>query len=62
MIVSGLDGHGEEIKDKKVIMERALEFCAKVMVPEKMVKIILLILFCLECSESKKTKLINKIR
>ena len=50
MIVSGLDGHGEEIKDKKKIMERAWEFVNKIKDQTKIVKIMLLLLFCLECS------------
>ena len=49
MIVSGIDGHGEEIKDKKFIMERAMEVCEKIVDPEKVVKIMLLMLMCLEC-------------
>lgn len=49
LIVSGVDGRGEEVKDKRV-MERAQELCLKIKDPEKIVKIMLLMLLCLECS------------
>lgn len=61
MIVSGIDGRGEEVKDKRII-ERAQELCLRIKDPEKIVKIMLLMLFCLECSESQRKLFINKIK
>ena len=48
--MSGLDGHGEEIKDKKIIIERGLEICQKIKDPVRIVRIMVLMLLCLECS------------
>ena len=57
-----MDGHGEEIKDKKAIIEKAFEICEKIKNPQRVVKIMLLLLMSVECSESKKSKIIGKIK
>ena len=62
MIVSGLDGHGEEINDKKIIMQKAMEMCDKIKDPDSIVRLMVLMLMCLECSQNKRAKFINKIK
>ena len=61
MIVSGYSGHGEELKDKKII-EKAFEYCSKLKNQDTITKIMILILFCLDCSESNKKNAIQRIR
>ena len=62
MIVSGIDSHGAELKDKKIAIDRAFELCEKIKSPQKIVKMMLLLLMSVECSESKKIKIISKIK
>lgn len=47
--MSGFSGHGEELKDKR-ILQRAIELCNRLLDSDKKVRILVLLLLCVECS------------
>jgi hypothetical protein len=61
MIASGVNGHGEELKDKR-IYQKAMEMAGKVLNQDHVVKIWLLLLFCNDLSESERKSLTHRIK
>jgi hypothetical protein len=62
MIVSGINGHGEELKDAR-ILEKTMKFAETLKIHnyDNYIKILVLLLMCVEMDKTTKTDVIKQI-